>query len=259
MKQKNHFFFGYTGNKKDEVDEIINNIKFTDIENIVETFCGSSAISFHIWMKYGDKFNYYLNDNSIKIIEIYNLFINHNLDHINDEIKKIIDKIDNKNDWINYYKNGDNTIYKNLFFHKYSARGRLGFYPLGRGDLKNKQIKPTQLQELFIKFIQAPYVYITCDDWYNIFNIHKNNENSIIILDPPYMDSNNDFYLEKTINVYEYFYNNKIETFKSHIYLILEDMWIIRMLFNNNKFLTSYNKKYEISKKKTKHTIIYNH
>lgn len=164
MKHKNHFFVAYTGNKRNEVDDIIDNIEFNDKENIIEPFCGSSAISFHIWKKYGDKFNYYLNDNSKKTIEIYEVFKNENLITINDEIKKIIDNINNKEDWMKLFKNNEENKYKNLFFHKYSARGRLGFYPEGRRNIKNIKIKLSQEQELFLKFIQSSYVYITNND-----------------------------------------------------------------------------------------------
>ena len=50
-----------------------------------------------------------------------------------------------------------------------------------------------------------------------------------------------------------------MESNKSHIYLILEDHWILRMLFANNKILLKYAKQYQVSKKETNHIIIYNH
>lgn len=253
-----HFFISRVGNKRNEIDNIMSKIKFDGINNIIEPFCGTSAISFNIWLKYGDKFNYYLNDNSPELIELYNLFKNETIDDINKEIKLITNKINNKDDWANYYKTGANTVYKSLFFHKYSARGRLGFYPLNRTDLKKAQIKLSNHQLKFLEFIKCPYVHITTNDWFILFDEFKNNDNSLFILDPPYINCFNDFYLNKDLNIYQYFYNNKDINFKSHIYFILEDNWIIRLLLNNYKVLDTYEKTYGLSRKKTNHIILYN-
>ena len=88
---------------------------------------------------------------------------------------------------------------------------------------------------------------------------YKDNQQNMIILDPPYIATCNDFYLNHSMNIYEYLYHNKINTMKAKIYLILEKMWIINMLFlENNKI--EYNKNYTgMSKKKTIHVIIKNH
>lgn len=257
MKNINHFFISYTGNKRNEADDIINNINFDNVKNIIEPFCGSSAIAYHIWKKYGNKFNYYLNDNSKIIISFYNLFKSEEIEIIEKELQKIGNTINNKDDWKNYIKTGEKTIYKDLFFNKYSALGKYGFFPLTR-NLKNLKLNFNNEQKEFINFIKSPNVFITCNDWFPIFENYKNNKESILIFDPPYINVCNDFYLERTLNIYQYFYDNKIETFKSKIYLILEDIWIIRLLFINNPIIISYNKQYEITKKKTTHILISN-
>lgn len=232
------------------------NIKFNNINNIIEPFCGSSCMSFHIWQEYGNKYNYYLNDNDNKLISIYELFKTETTEKISKELLNINKQINNKDEWNNYFKLGPENEYKELYFRKYSALGRKGFYPLNK---KIKEYKPSVLQQLFIDFIKSPNVFISCEDWFIKFNQYKDDEKSILLFDPPYINSNNDFYVNKTLNVYEYFFNNKIETFKSHIYLILEDIWVIKLLFEKNKIINSYDKKYELSKKKTTHIIIYNH
>ena len=38
VKPKNHFLYSYTGNKKDEIIEIINELNFNEIKNIIEPF-----------------------------------------------------------------------------------------------------------------------------------------------------------------------------------------------------------------------------
>ncbi len=254
---RNHFFFAYTGNKRNECDILVDEAKkFNNGFNIIEPFCGSSAISFKIYlMNKNNNFNYYLNDNDKKLIQIYELFKNETIEKINEELQTINNKISNKEEWNNYYKNGEENIYKELFFRKYSMFGRMGFYPLNR---PNNLFKLTKEQIEFIEFIKLPNVHLSSNDWFDIFDIYKNDENSLFIFDPPYVNSNNDFYTNRTLNVYEYFFNNKIEDFKSTIYLILEDIWIIKLLFQNNKVIETYGKKYELSKRKTNHIIIYN-
>lgn len=255
---KNHFFISYHGNKRNEAEDVINNIDFNGVKNIIEPFCGSSAISFNIWKKYGDKFNYYLNDNSKIIISFYELFKVEEFETILYELQKIGNTINNKDDWNNYYKTGEKSVYKDLFFNKYSGMSlRIGLFNTII-DFKKLKYNLNNEQKEFIKFIKSSNVFITCCDWFPIFENHKNNKENILIFDPPYLKSCNDFYLDKTINIYQYFYDNKIDTFKSKIYFVLEDIWIIKLLFSNNKILLSYDKQYGISKKKTKHILISN-
>ena len=56
--KKNHFFMGYAGNKRNEVGTIYDSIKdkLTDIEYIVEPFCGTSAFSYYMSLKHPKKF-----------------------------------------------------------------------------------------------------------------------------------------------------------------------------------------------------------
>ena len=75
-------------------------------------------------------------------------------------------------------------------------------------------------------------------------------------MDPPYLNSCNTFYSTPTTNIYEYLNLNPIEKMKSTFILCLEDMWINRLLFKNNKFSTGYNKQYQTTKKSTNHIII---
>lgn len=254
----NHFFFRYQGNKRKEANNF-NRVCFTyGIKDIYEIFCGSSALSFSIWLDKGDKHNYYLNDNSKVLIDIYNTFKNEPLEEIEKKVNEIREKINNKDDWVKTFKeNNYQDVYLNIFFFKYSNFGRVGFYP---NDLryKKKDYSLSKLQQKFLEFIKSPYVHISCGDWFEIFDKHKDDNEALFIIDPPYMQTCNDFYLEKTLNIYEYFSKLKMEDFKSDIYFILEDTWIIRMLFKNNRILTSYDKRYEVSNKKTSHIIINN-
>lgn len=256
MKQ-NHFIFSYPGNKRNEAEEFIKQANFDGVEKIIEPFCGSAAISFLIWLKYGDKFKYYLNDNDEHLVNIYRVLKSQPIETIEDEVSKIGEKIQNKKDWDDYFRAKDNdSVYKSIFFRKYSTRGRIGLYNLDQRH--KKPCKITDIQRQFIKFIGQPNVIISCDDWFSVFNEHKDNIKSMFIIDPPYVNSCNDFYINKNLNIYQYFYDNKNENYKSKIYLVLEDIWIIRMLYNNYNVLLKYDKQYAITKKKTSHIILYN-
>jgi hypothetical protein len=65
------------------------------------------------------------------------------------------------------------------------------------------------------------------------------------------------FYQNFNTNIYEFFSNNNIKQFKAKLILILENNWIIKLLFKNEKSFI-YDKQYQVSKKKTNHIIISN-
>ena len=247
-----HFLFPYAGNKRNEYKHFKNYINYDGIKNIIEPFCGTSAISFNIWLEHKDRFNYYLNDNSQLIYETYLLLKNDDPSYVLQKIKEVKNNINNKEDFINLFKS-DYDIYENIVLHKLSAF-RLGLFK----NIPKSDYKFTKLQLEFFEFIKCPYVHISNNDWSDIFNDFKNNDNAIIIFDPPYLARCNDYYMNKTINIYEYLFNNNIKTFKSHIYLVLEDIWIIKLLFKDNNILIKYDKKYETSKSNTHHILIYN-
>jgi len=257
-KPKNHFLYSYVGNKKDESVDIIEAINFNKIENIIEPFCGSGALSYNIWLKYGNKFKYHLNDYDENLINIYKFLKENDVDYIEDKINKIKEQVQIKDDWIkkvNEYKETKNILLY-IFIRKYSSMGRFGFWKL---KMSISKFKITDEQKNFIKFIKEPYVEITNNDWMDVFNKFKNDNKSIIIFDPPYMFSENGFYLSKKSvnNVYEYFYKNTLKL-KSHIYFILENVWINEAIFKNFKIIKTYKKIYELSKKHTEHIIYYN-
>jgi len=248
-----HFIISYAGNKRKEFIHFKNNINLDGIKNIIEPFCGTSAISFNLWLEHKDRFNYYLNDNSVDIYNIYKLLKDETPDVILNNLNNIKKSIKNKEDFNNLYKSKFNT-FEFIVLQKMCSF-RFGLYDMKKS---NNEYKLSNLQLKFIEFIKCPYVYISNDDWFIPFDKYKDDANSLFFLDPPYLSLCNDFYQNKTINIYEYMFNNKIELFKSHIYLILENMWIIKLLFCNNNILTTYGKIYAISKKHTEHILIYN-
>jgi hypothetical protein len=94
-------------------------------------------------------------------------------------------------------------------------------------------------------------------DGLEIYEKYKTDNKNLIIIDPPYLNACNDFYFDSKANIYEHIYKNDIIKEKAKIYLILEDIWIIKLLFNKY-IIQSYDKKYMTTKKNTTHIIIYN-
>jgi hypothetical protein len=252
-----HFIIPYAGNKYKEFQFIEEYLNLDCVNKIIEPFCGTSAISFHIWLKYKDKYTYFLNDSSKEIFQYYNLIKSDNnpnqiLENIND-VKK---SIKGKEDFIKIYKKKEKNVFENIIISKMSSF-RIGLYNEKRINI-NLLYKFTPLQLKFIEFIKCPYVHITNNDWFKSFDEYKNDEKVLFIFDPPYLLACNDFYNNKNINIYEYFFKNDIKNFKSKIFFILEDIWINNLLFQNVKKLCSYDKKYGISKKKTIHILFSN-
>lgn len=107
-------------------------------------------------------------------------------------------------------------------------------------------------------FYINPNVSFTCQDAISVYETYKNNENCMLILDPPYIASCNSFYMDDSLNIYEYLNNNNIKNEKAKIYLVLENQWIMKLLFKTNNILFQYDKQYELTKRKTSHILISN-
>ena len=251
-----HFIFSYAGNKRKEFQTFNEYIKYDGIKNIVEPFVGSAAISFNIYKEHKDKFNYYLNDNDKYLYETYLLLKNEDIEEIFIKLNEIKNTVKNKEDFLKIYKKEEHSIYEYIYFRKASTF-RMGMFNEERGITKSNY-KPTKLLLEFVEFVKSANVFITNDDWSISYNKYKDDDESSIFLDPPYIASCNNMYGNATVNIYEYIYENNIKNNISNIYLILENIWIIKMLFKENNILIEYDKKYEMSKKNTSHILISN-
>ena len=263
---RNHFLFPYAGNKRLEVENIYNKIKnnLDDILVVVEPFVGSASISYFIRKKHPKKFKYILNDNNEKLIKLYRLMSDDDEKEIKTFEKNVNDIINTFNSFLNdeqrkqYYlliKNMDSL--ESYFFTNKYYNIVPGLYPTFS---RLKKIKSFSFNDYPIyEFLVNEDVEILFDDATEIYKKYKDiGKSHLIILDPPYLSLNNDFYENKSINIYEYLYENNISESKSFILFILENIWIIKLLFKNNFFSEEYDKTYERSKSKTKHVIISN-
>ena len=249
---KNHFFIAYSGNKRQEFNNIYENIKdqLENIEYIVEPFCGSSAFSYFLSLKHPGKFKYILNDNNKYLIESYKIFkdtekteqlinkLNSFLINLDKEKYKNLVKVDNVDNW--------------FFKHKFYAI-RAGLYPINHNKKDFNDLYKTPI----INFLKNEEIILSNEEGSDICKKYENNNKALIFLDPPYMQSENSFYSDGNVNIYEYLNNNNILKNTSKIILVLEDNWIVKLLFKEHKFI-SYPKKYEYKQRKTNHLIINN-
>lgn len=264
---KNHFFFGYAGNKRQEVDNIYSYFKIlNNITHIIEPFCGTGALSYFISVNEPKKYKYILNDNNKKLIEFYNIAKDPEaLDNLITHLKSYMDLIrskpsikEQKEEYLKIIKN--DTIEGYIIANKiYSIRA--GMYPSDANRLKS-MLDSTYFDKLkicpMVKFLQDEDITFTNECGIECFSKYKDDANSFIFLDPPYLNLCNDFYANSDINIYEYLYKNSINECNSKILLCINDIWINRLLFSKD-IKDIYNKKYETSKKFVQHLIICNY
>lgn len=251
---KNHFYFGYEGNKREEVEIIYEKLNFDGITTIIEPFCGSCAMSYYISLnKKGLK--YILNDNNIFLKEMYEIMIDDNkikefedlfyetIKYINKEKEKYIEVV-KKNNLIGWF----------IKSKIYSIRP--GLFPSIKLNIFNTKLK---LKETPIyNFYNNNDIEFYNKDWFEIYNEYRNNKECLFLFDPPYLSTCNDFYMNATVNIYEYILYNDIRKENAKIYFILEKMWIISLLFKDYNII-EYDKRYLGHKKKNvKHIIIRN-
>ena len=155
------------------------------------------------------------------------------------------------------YKN-DKDIYKRI------ALLQLGFrknclYTIDNKSLNKNNIKPTKLKSLFFDFIKSRNVFITNDDWLDCYNRHKDDNQSLIIFDPPYLDSDNiHFYKKECRNFNVYDKLDDIKNDKATSIFIIEKIDKIVELFKDWNILTEYDKKYVFKQRKTIHIMYSN-
>jgi site-specific DNA-adenine methylase len=247
---KNHFIFSYSGNKRDEVEKIYPNLDLSNIDTIIEPYCGTAALSYYISTLHPKKFKYILNDNDKLLTQLYNILKDDKQTllfetKINDILK---DTNFNKD---MYVKLDSNTLEGYFIKHKiYSIRP--GLFRL---DYIYKYI--TLSDSPIVNFLRTENIEIKNEDAVDLYKLHCDDIKTFIFLDPPYINTCNDFYTNTSMNIYEYLYNNEIENNKAYICLVLEDMWIINLLFKGSKII-KYSKLYQTSKKKTNHLMILN-
>ena len=242
---KNHFFFSYAGNKREEVEHIYNKLDLENIETIVEPFCGSCAVSYYIWTQNKDKnYKYILNDLDNNLIELLRLIKDVNYKDIEEDVNKKREEIltyeDDMNKakqiYLEYIKNKKISGY--LFSRKY-YKLRCGTFPMNELNRLNKKLDISSYP--MYEFITTANIELYNGDANKIIDKYDN-EKSFIFLDPPYIASCNNFYStdtgENITNIYEMLNNKKLSNFKCKIIICHENNWLFKIIFND--YINSY-------------------
>jgi site-specific DNA-adenine methylase len=254
MIKTNHFFISYAGNKRRECDTIYKEIKELldgdEIETIIEPYCGSSAISYFIAHHYPKKFKYILNDNNEYLMKTYEIFkdekqLDNFIEQLNETCKDL-----NKEKYMAIVKQNTHISWfiKNKIYSIRAGLWRLDYKFKDFIFLKNVPI---------INFLRSEDITFQCKDGIETLLNYKDDKRYLIILDPPYLELCNDFYKNSNTNIYEHCSNYPITEHTSKTIFILNDMWIIRLLFKD-QIKVEYDKLYQPNKRKVKHLIIKN-
>ena len=247
---KNHFYISYVGNKREEVKEIYKSINFSKTKIIIEPFCGSCAMSFYISTIHKN-LTYVLNDNNKFLLEMFEIIKS------NEKTEDFDKKITELFVYINKTKEKYIEIIKQDNVYGWFIKNRAYNIRIGLFPTNNKWIHKSLKEYPIYNFFLNEKIIFTCDDAIKCYETYKDNPNALILLDPPYLMSDNNFYLNSSVNIYEYLLNNSISKEKAQILIILEKNWIIDFLFKKEKCI-EYDKSYQLSKKKTTHKIITN-
>jgi len=270
---KNHFFFSYAGNKREEVEHIYNLLDSENIDTIVEPFCGSCAMSYYIWTQNKDKnYKYILNDLDNNLIDLLKIIRSGEYKEIEDEVNKkreeILgyedDMIEAKKIYLNYINNGKVSGY--LLGKKYKSI-IAGLFPLR--DFKsifNKKLD-LSIAPIYDFLVNANIELHTIDA--NKIIDENNNEKTLIFLDPPYIASCNNFYStdtdENICNIYEKLVLYGLKNYKCKMLICHENNWLFKILFKEyvekeKEYKKNYHNTFRVgrNKKKTFHICIKN-
>jgi site-specific DNA-adenine methylase len=250
---KSHFLIGYEGNKRQEMDQISKFLedKLDGIDTIIEPFCGTSAMSYYLSLKYPKRFRYILNDKNEELIQLYHLIKNEEqfnlfLVELNEKVKVII----NKESYLEAIKP---KTFMSWFISNKIRSFKAGFY--------YPTYKPKKYDFLkcgIINFLRTENIEVLCCDGTELVKQYQDNKNCMILLDPPYLLSDNSNYKYKDTDVYEYCKKQGLNTIGCFLVFIVEDNTEIQKLFKDN-IKHSYSKQYANGReKKTTHIIISN-
>ena len=249
---KNHFFFPYSGNKRQEVErlyKIVEN-KIDDINIMIEPYCGSCAFSHYVWTQNKDKnIKYILNDMDFHLTELLRMAKDSpdELQLINEDINEFC-KTMTKETYDLKIKDGlAGYILKNLYYNF-----RIGIFPLGK-KVGHRDI----LNCSFINFLQNANIEIIEKDGLDLIKEYVDDKHTLLFLDPPYILGCNAMYKTKSTDIYKFFSKHDLTLFSRHMLICLELNFVTELIFDIEES-NIYEKTYEACHTKTKHFIYYN-
>ena len=110
-----------------------------------------------------------------------------------------------------------------------------------------------------VQFLRTENVERRCGDGCDVLREFKDDMSCLMLVDPPYLLSDNSVYSKgcRDTNIYEHCSDNFITNMQAGVVYVVEDNWIMRMVFKGC-VKVRYDKLYEARRKKTQHVIISN-
>jgi site-specific DNA-adenine methylase len=229
---------GCMGNKQNELKLLLPIIQpqITDKTIFIEPFVGSCIVSFNVYKQINKNIEFHINDIDSLRIQFY---INMMDEEKRNELYKLEESIlkNGMEEYNKIIKKNNPQAMRNEYIPYVITRRihgfRFGLYPT------TKKIILKQISENWINFFHK--AKITNNDFIEVMEEYKENENAFLYIDPPYMDSFNGGYnCYHTKN-----YNNDL-TIKDNTYMyiyLLEFLKVCKckILFSiNSNSLTRY-------------------
>lgn len=239
--------FNYAGNKNREIQDILPVLPPLDhILDVVEPFGGSFALTRHLYST-NPAITFTVNDIDNKIIAIYNTMKDpvQNMDTIS-KIKQIEQHVTKES-----FKDMCKAISVEHWLFCRLFGGFHGLYPA-----KPKTINYTNIQ----KFTDYQDILFTNEDGYDVIEKFKDNENTLIFLDPPYVGFCSRFYQQPLhYKLFDLLRNAK--TWKCKMLLTIDDNILTRTFVEHFglNIVKTVGVTYQYSKTKAKHIYITNY
>jgi hypothetical protein len=256
------FYFAYAGNKRSEIKEYQNLLNSIKYKTVVEPFGGSCAFSISEYNK-NKNINICISDIDTELILFCNEFYKYD-DKIIKNVLDIIKNISSKSDYDIFYKKSISKILaENIedfltyyLFKKVCYRIRPGLYYMNDIPKLKNVIKYKDELNIFFKnnkYIESNYKLI--------FDKYKDDEEALIFLDPPYINSDCSFYDKFDSNFFNNLWEdiyNLLENGKCKIILVVNDNFFMKKCYNK-WFYNCYYKRYSHhTAKQTTHNIFTN-
>ena len=257
----------YVGSKRNDikfVDKYFPEIKSKS--KIVEPFGGSGAVSLYLF-SLNNKIVCHINDIDGALINFYHqlqkhqtLVLNGYNSLLNFKNKSEYDKIIEEFKLANVEGHStikDAVLY--LFYHRVHGF-RMGLYPSDQPHFKDIVVEDFPI---FFEWIKK--TTFTNESYEKIFSKYKNSKNVFMFIDPPYLDSFNAYYImnrydkEGVVDNTEVFVkiSDYLKVAKCKCMLVINENAITNKLYGDY-IVGTYEKLYQISKKKTIHIIAAN-
>jgi len=254
-----HFYIAWAGNKRREMGEINRFVDLNGIETVVEPFCGSAAFAFHTW-KASPHLRVHLNDKCPHLYAMLSTIKRGDKQTLYDGLQRYANVT--KEDYMRYNREvnggeGDDLTTKWMLMQTYNGL-RPGMPPApGRPFPK---LKPLQGAFPFDDMLER--ATLTNHDFRVVCDQYRNDPTAFLFIDPPYVNSCNDFYSDATcVDDVDAFYTYLLDLLQNatcKVMLVVNNALLMRLLFKDY-IRHRYGKKYECTKRQTEHIIITNY